>query len=173
MRKLLLMLAPLGFMVGPYCIRSNGQSNSESGKQAAKERISITISVKEATFKAGDPITLQIVVKNISEYQYCEHSIVETNHAEWNDYNVEVRDSEGTEVPRISKPLLPLRERPELSASRGLLCIAPGDSFTEGLIPNQIADMSQPGTYLVQIVHRDRGTNTQVSSNVIGLTVTH
>jgi hypothetical protein len=112
-------------------------SYSQSGtpkKEIGKNRISIAIAAKRTASKIGDPILLDILVKNISEYQYCEKSIVETNHAEWNDYNVEVKDAGGTMIPRVSKPLLPLRQRPELSGSRGLLCIAPGELIKEKIV---------------------------------------
>lgn len=141
-------------------------------KETAKNRISITVSAKQTAFKIGDPILLDILVKNISEYRYCEKSIVETNHAEWNDYNVEVKDAGGTMIPRVSKPLLPLRQRPELSGSRGLLCIAPGELIKEKIVVDQIVNMSGAGTYYVQVIHRDRGTDTDVVSNIIQIDIT-
>jgi len=151
---------------------SQSQSGGMSGNEAAKNRIAITVSVKQTTFKIGDPILLDILVKNISEYKYCEKSIVETNHAEWNDYNVEVKDAGGTMISRVSRPLLPLRQRPELSGSRGLLCIAPGELIKERIIVDQIVNMSGAGTYYVQVIHRDRGTDTDVVSNSIQINIT-
>jgi hypothetical protein len=170
MKKLLLIVVALG-CVGLCRLGSHGQSDASSGDQAAKNRISITTSVRQSSFKVGDPIILTIIVKNISEYRYCEKSIVETNHAEWNGYGVTVKDAAGNEVPRISKPLLPLRQRPELSASRGMLCIAPGDTFKEGLMVDQIVNVSEPGTYYVRVIHRDQGTDTDIATNVIQIKI--
>ena len=113
-----------------------------------------------------------ILLKNMSEYKYCENHILETGHAEWNDYSVEVKDAAGTLTPRVSKPLLPLRQRPELSGSRGILCIAPGEARKESISVDQIVNMSGAGTYYVQVIHRDRGTDTDVVSNIIQINIT-
>jgi hypothetical protein len=169
-KKILLMLPAIG-CTWFFNVLSYSQPNTSSGDKEAKTRISITITAKQATFKVGDPIVLNILVNNISEYKYCEKNIVETNHAEWNDYYVEVKDAEGNVVPRISKPLLPLRQRPELSGSRGVLCIVPGDAIKEKVVVDQIVNMSGPGTYYVQISHRDIGTDTLIRSNILQVNV--
>lgn len=171
MRRLLVILIAVSYGM-LFCQRFNGEPNTSSMDQTAKSRISIAILSKQTVAKVGDPIVLDIVVKNISEFKFCETNIVENNHAEWNGYDVVVKNTVGVEVPHIVKPLLPLRQRPELSASRGKLCITPGDTFKESLIANQLVEMSEPGTYLVQVVHRDQGTDTQVTSNALQIRVT-
>jgi hypothetical protein len=149
-------------------------SHSQSGtaeKETAKNRIAMTIATTQTTFKVGDPITLSIRVENISEYKYCENHILETGHAEWNNYILELKDVDGNVIPSVSKPLLPLRQRPELSGSRGLLCIAPKETRKESISVDQLVNVSAQGTYFVQVVHRDRGTDTDVISNIIRINI--
>jgi hypothetical protein len=170
MRKLLVVMAAAGVTL--LSLRAQGQSNSPSGDQTTNDRISITISVKQAVFKVGEPIVVTAAVKDVSEYKYCEYRVSNYNHAEWNGYNITVKNAEGNEVPRIPKPHVDWRMRPELTASRGKRCIAPGETFKEALIANEIMSMSGPGTYSIQLVHRDHETDTQMASNVIQITVT-
>jgi hypothetical protein len=147
------------------CSLSLSQSKPSTANTPEKDRISITIATKQKEFKVGSPIILNIIVKNISEYKYCEHQRVETSEAELNEYYPIVKDASGRFLPRL------VRSYPKGMRSAGLLCLVPGEISKESLFIDQLADVSSPGVYTVQIEHVDHGTNTPVHSNSITITI--
>jgi hypothetical protein len=130
-----------------------------------KNRVSLTISTKENTFKLGAPIPVAIVVKNVSNGEYCELHLLETGKAEMNGYLVDVRDSDGKTYPRILQ-----QGRPRGSIVK--LCLSPGELRKESLSVDQIVNLTAPGTYVIRVEHLDREANIHMWSNSISVTIT-
>jgi hypothetical protein len=146
------------------CSVSESQS-SAADSVAGNAKISLAIAAKQNTFKVGETILLNIAVKNISTDNYCENHFLETGEAELNGYDVDVRGSDGKIYPSI--PI----SRDRWRRSRGKLCIKPGEILKELLSVNQIADLSGPGVYQIQVDHMDGG-HIHARSNSITVSVT-
>lgn len=150
----------------PAPATSAAQSAESDSARSDSARFSLTITSKQNTFKSGEIILLNLVVKNTSDQEYCENHFLETGNAEWNGYEVEVRGMNGVALPLMPKPRL------RGMRSRGKLCIKPGETLKESLSVDQLVDLKAPGVYQIQVDHVDRGANTHVQSNIIHVTVT-
>jgi hypothetical protein len=143
-----------------------GQSAATVSSLPQAARISLSIATKQSTYKVGQKVLINIIVKNVSDEQYCENHFLETGEAELNGYQPDVSSPNKESLPLLSKA------RDKGMRSRGKRCIDPGETLNESLSLNQLVDLSAVGVYQISVTHVDRGSNMRLSSNIISITIT-
>lgn len=119
------------------------------------------------TIKAGSPIALSVRKTNISDHEIDKWSSL--------GQSTEVRDENGN----LIKPRELDKNRPIISGGEGMLrgtkdaVLQPHDSKTRSGLLSEGFDLSQPGTYTVQISEHisNEPTSPVINSNVITITV--
>lgn len=128
-------------------------------------RLSIMISSPK-TFKVGDAIRVDIKLTNVSDTPLT----ITRNRQATDFYSIDVRDSHGNAVGDTEAH----RKIKKDNASKHALSsvtsinIKPGETYLDTIEPSFYYDMSQPGTYTIQVSTRGKGG---IKSNVITVTV--
>jgi hypothetical protein len=146
-------------------IVAESQSPAVASNSSDNPRIALSITTKLSTYKPGEKVLINIIVKNVSDKQYCENHFWETGEAELNGYSLEVVDANGNNLPLIPQT----RERG--MRSRGNLCFDPGSTIKESLLLDRLVDLNTPGVYRISVGHIDHGKNVRVISNNILVTI--
>lgn len=124
----------------------------------------LRISVDNSVVKAGGPLVLHIILKNMHKEKYCHHPIGEEGRAELNGYEVEAIDAAGNTLPILKQKRL-----------RGWSlfgqCLDHGKSTDEEMDVNRLVDISRPGAYRLSVSHLDIMTNEKVWSNSISISI--
>jgi hypothetical protein len=135
-------------------------------------RFSITITAPKTVIKSGSPVVVELILTNISK-----RNLTLEDRSPMCDYVVEVRDSANKLAPDTEyKRTLGCGMGPTIimSGRDSLLPLMPNGSRGEQFVVSQLSDMSQPGTYSVQIsrqIPKSLGGGV-VKSNTITVTVT-
>lgn len=135
-------------------------------------QISMTISAVNSTVKAGSPVLIDVVLANILSQTIYLGRIRTTSDDDdggWNDW-VDVWDAKGATAPqtevgkRIQDPM-----GPGVAASVSTLILEAGTKQTDRVNVSKLYDLSQPGTYTIQVRRMDHGGYDR--SNKITVTV--
>ncbi len=115
----------------------------------APQQPTITIESKNPTFESGQPIYIHIVLKNTTDRQFTVVRSVGGARGEQN-YRISVIDTHGGPAARTEYG--EAREKhPEVNGSRSMKTLAPGQDVDEYVELTQMFDMSEPGTYILQV----------------------
>jgi len=152
--------------------------------QPNESSYTINIAALPSVVKAGSEVKLSIIVKNISD-QIIYHVV--TTGKPGRNLDIAIRDSKGDpvqETPHGRKVhgTDPNRQPWSGSVFTGRYPLKPGETFKETINLSQEYDLSQPGTYSVQVLRSDLITERDikaksnavaaVKSSTITLTVT-
>lgn len=129
----------------------------------------LSASLEESEVKSGEPISLELVLKNISKRRV---HVIRTNHL--NAYRIEVKDSRGSRV-------MPTEHGKELLAQSMFLSgripiyLDPGEELREKIDIGRIYDFGPPGTYTIiarrNVPKRNNDGWTEVTSNKVKVVV--
>lgn len=153
--NILLLLAMTGFAV--------------ANCQPAREPASLQISAEHSTLKAGSRVFIEVSMTNKSMHPI-DCSVAYSSGVDLR-YRFQVWGPTGNVLPK--KP----RRHPELegAGSFSLCTLNPGESTTaEGNLLNSLFDMSQPGTYTIQLsrVIDTPSGRVQIQSNKLEINIT-
>ncbi|MDE3163119.1 MAG: hypothetical protein KGL64_07655 [Acidobacteriota bacterium] len=109
----------------------------------------ITIDSKTQAVKLGQPIYIHIVLKNTTDRQFTVVRSVGGARGEQN-YRISVIDTHGGPAAR-TKYGEAREKHPEVNGSRSTKTLAPGQDVDEYVELTQMFDMSEPGTYILQV----------------------
>jgi hypothetical protein len=141
--------------------------------QVSQPCFSINLSTPESVVKSGYEVRAKVTLRIIRTCSFAEGK----RTAEL-DYTVDVRDSNGNPPPesnysKVIKGTYTGRPR-EVSVSTGdplAFMVEPGQTFTEDLDLDNLYDLSQLGSYTVQLSRFDDESKTWVKSNTVAITV--
>lgn len=140
--------------------------------------VSIVLSMKDSTVKAGSKIWVDVVTANQSDHAVGPGFYPGPLEGQDFSSGIGLLDNQGKAVP--IKP-------PDQSACNGdpkckvvyrsggsfvPVAVAPGASFKDGFLISTLYDLSKPGTYTIQAFRKDKGTGQTDKSNVLTFTVT-
>lgn len=151
--------------------QSLSSEQTEKPGQAAKPPFSITISTPHDVVKAGEPVSVDITLSNISSRKIFFHSY----HSPDPDkilatYGIEVRDSRGDRVLRSQRRA---KEFPPWIEHSIVYSLEPGKTTNDRLEIGEVQDISKPGKYTIQLQRSEYETKIAVKSNTITVTVTN
>jgi hypothetical protein len=126
--------------------------------------LGLSISTKTSTIATGKDLFLDIDLENISKEPFRFPCVIETNHAEYNDFFVKVLNASGDEMHAL--PQEQLRR-----ISRVAYVLQHGQIVHDHLVINHLIDISQPGTYTIYVTWKYRRSNRQIRSNTITVEV--
>jgi hypothetical protein len=147
--------------------------------QTSQEPFSITIRTEKPKVRAGDPVYIDVSMKNISDHDV--DCTINAGNALDNNYRYDIIDETGQTIPKTPK------KHPEIGDDSSIwpCIIKPGETSpkTGGLV-SILYDLTRPGKYTVQVSRgvwgdgnrpgtAGRGDNNQpvVKSNTITITV--
>jgi hypothetical protein len=137
-----------------------GGTQPIEGSQAP---FSLTIATRQDAVRAGSEVTLETFLTNTSNH------VVEFDFAV-TKLDLQVRDSRGNLVP-LTKDGQELQK--QFGARGGnLVPVQPGKTERGDILLDRVYDLSQPGTYTIQVHRLDETSKTVVKSNTITLIVT-
>ncbi len=123
-------------------------------------RLTVTLSSPIASFRAGQPIDFEVLVKNSGTA-----SVVLHRQNPICDYDFVITDGSGGSIAS------PQSCSGNLSIGRDIIeVLQPGQYFTERVHMDRIVDMSRPGTYSVKLRRRapkEEGAEIATSNTVI------
>ena len=136
--------------------------------QAAREDgdVELSIGTTKSSFVAGEPLVLDILFKNVSGEPFWFHSFIEHNEAQLNGFVVTVTNSLGDELP-----LLPQRHIG--GRSRGVYTLQPEQVLHDGMIINNLVDISRPDTYAIRVKWKYHNLDKVVQSNVLKVIIAY
>jgi hypothetical protein len=146
----------------------SGQSMDEQTSELAK-RIRLTIAAQQQSVVAGDRVTFNVSLKNISDKQV-QIEYTQPFSMYNNDFNVQVRDAEKKEA-HPTQFLMNLRTpKPEKGGgSPASIAIEPGQSVESAVNVARFYDMTMPGKYFVTL--RTGSGPTLLVSNTVEVTI--
>jgi hypothetical protein len=138
--------------------------------------VPLAVSVVKITdhVKAGQAVTMVIKMQNISR------RVVKLQEYEFNrkaeaDYFIDVRDLSGKEISLTAygKEIVGPEGTPVAGVYR-MVDLQPGASLYEEAMPNQIYEMTHPGTYVIHVVRQLPPSlgGMQIESSPVTVTVT-
>ena len=135
--------------------------------------VTLQITSSEPTIKTGSAAKLQVTLINHSQSPLSVLTTPGQVNAElW--YDVQLRDANGTEVPKTKyKKILEGTEKGHVASSAISQTIPRGGSLKEEISLANLYDLSRPGKYFVhveRVLPASFGT-TRIKSNVIDITV--
>ncbi len=146
--------------------------------QSTLHTVSIALSMKENSVKAGSKIWVDVVTTNLSNHPVGPGFY--PGPLEGWDFStkIELLDSQGKPVALKGPDQSACKGDPKCKVvysyggSYVPVTLDPGKSFKDGFLISQLYDLSQPGTYTIQAVRRDKGTGGAEKSNLLTFTVT-
>jgi hypothetical protein len=153
-------------------------TGQEAPSNALKPSFTMRISIKDGTAKVGTEIQITVGLTNTSAGQ------IELWRAYSGPppYTVLVLDHAGKAAAltpvgiAFQKGEAAVRENGKVvrvfPSNGTLVRIAPGETATDAIAIQRQFDLSQPGTYTVQLERTDHATNLLVKSNAVSLTIT-
>jgi hypothetical protein len=150
---------------------------------AQQPAATLEIQMPESRFTAGNPIMLDVIVKNLSTENLDVWKADPIVDGEAEAYTfVEVRDAEGKVLPRIDGTTITLRDgrrymRPKSWLTRKGATIKRHEELHDFLVLSNLFDLSKPGTYTASVstdvedrsgteVKRARAVSNKVSFSV-------
>jgi hypothetical protein len=166
----------IGAMLG-IAITSIANPQRHPATTDAKQSFSVTISALTPKVKAGSPVQLNAVVKNISN-----HDIQLWRNAQGQEgfvYKIEIKDEKevtppdtkfgrnlkGLEDPHLITPDTPLK------GSGGWIPVKAGETLTDPINVSRLHEVVNPGKYTLLVRRFDDGSGTFIESNKITITV--
>jgi hypothetical protein len=130
---------------------------------------SLTISSPQTSFKSGSRVWVKLIMTNTSKRAI---TLEDANPA--CDYQLDVRDANGNAVPDTEFKTKLNCTSPRLTGRDIIYSLKPHESRQDEIVLNSMSQMTQPGTYFVQLarkIPRDLGKGV-VKSNVVSVEVT-
>jgi hypothetical protein len=171
--KLILALAILAAWAVPNLGAQNSKANG------GKPHFTLTLGGEATTVKRGSPILVNVVLKNDSSHEiavYRENADDQGGFV----YKVEVWDVSGARVPLttfarwLDEDVSPDQSDNETHVSLrsgAYRMLGPGDTITDRISLDKLAELNKPGKYIIQFRRFDEGTKLFVKSNKIKITV--
>ena len=117
--------------------------------------IAITVS-QEGVCILGKQCDVKVVLKNISQDRL-RVRFTYGIHAGYEDYMISVKAANGRPVKRLDPFNYVNSGRIEYLQSDNKMDFAPGQSFSQDFLLGDVAKITRPGTYLVQLQRDNRG----------------
>jgi len=147
--------------------------NASQVSKTEEPTISINISTPQNTVRVGSEIIVDVVTQNISHH-VIHYTVIAGAGAELSHFRVDVRNSVGKPVTetQYGQKVHGTDHRAHSGSVFGAdIPVEPGKTLHEKLILTKEYDLSQPGTYTVQLRRTDFD-DSSVKSNTITLTIT-
>lgn len=136
---------------------------------AANGDLRLSASLEKSEVKNGEPISLELVLKNISKRRV---HVVRTNYL--NDYKIEVKDGRGSLVMPTERGKELLVQSMFISG-RTSMYLDPGQELRIKIDVSRIYSFEKPGTYTIsakrQVPKRNNRGWTEVAANTVKLVV--
>jgi uncharacterized protein (DUF58 family) len=129
----------------------------------------LSASLEKSEVKSGEPISLELVLKNISKRRV---HVIRTNYL--SAYKIEVKDGGGNRVmpTELGKELL---VQSMFVSGRIPIYLDPGQELREKIDIGRIYDFGRPGTYTISakrnVPKRNNNGSTEVVSNTVKVVV--
>lgn len=168
------MFARLPFMVIAFAANGMFFGGQVALASQPPTEFSLTLSAPQPTVKDGQPVMVNVIVKNISDHLLGVEE--DRGSAQEVNYEVTVREKSGNEAPTSAFHRLlrgkPLRDDQVVAVNPNELLVPldPGKSLTDPIDLTKLYSL-RPGVYSVQ-VERIFGSQAPVRSNAVTITVT-
>ena len=143
---------------------------TEKAARVVNPPFSLSISTPHEIVKVGEPIQVDIMLRNTSpnklHFFFRRGPVPDLDAGLW---GIEVRDMQGSGVPRLPKRPAPALRGIEHDSGFSL---EPGKTLRGRLNVNTFYDLGKSGTYTIQLERTDRDTKISGKSNTITVTVT-
>ena len=164
-----------GTMLGS-ATRSNANPQRPPDTTDTRQSFSVTLGAPTPKVKAGSPVQLNVVVKNISG-----HDIQLWRNAQGQEgfvYKIEIKDEKGVtppdtkfgrdlkglEDPRLITPDTPLK------GSGGWIPVKAGETLTDSIDVSRLHEVVKPGKYNLKVRRFDDESGAFIESNEITIT---
>jgi hypothetical protein len=131
--------------------------------------LKVRVSTPKSTVRLGEDVPLIVSTTNTGS----KRLILQGDLKPELNYMLEVHDEKGGDVAftKRGKSLLKHEGAEPIISSSGFFELQPGKSREERLILNQLFDLTQAGTYSIQLTSKDPDGNLRTKLNVVKITV--
>lgn len=138
---------------------------------ASAQKMSVTISTSTATIRLGQPIRLNVQLKNGSGRELEVSRVVGEGQAEL-DYHIDLSDATGRRVPRTDYGAAANTGHIDIVSQRAVP-VQPHEALTQHTDLTKLFKITRPGTYKVQVGREwPPKTGKMQWSNTLTITVT-
>ncbi len=142
-------------------------------KSSGQQPFTLTIAVDQTTIKVGSQIRLRITLTNTSGQDLLIGRGNGDARAAEAGYRIEVLNEKGKNPPETKYQRVIKGEEDGIFWSSPIgITLQSGKTYEDGMIVNDFYDLSQPGTYTIQVQRTDHQSKILVKSNKVTVTVT-
>jgi hypothetical protein len=128
--------------------------------------LELTLATKTPVLVKGEPLLLNIDLKNVSPEPFRFNFTRAENQAEFDGFAVKVKNGNGEELPALPYDSIGRGFR-----SRSAYVLQSGQTVHEHLVVNHLVDISAPGTYTMYVTWKYQRSERRIQSNVITVEV--
>jgi uncharacterized protein (DUF58 family) len=143
-----------------------------SAVQATQALFSLNISAKDDTVPAGSTVKVEIVLTNTSNRViYIIHEKA-PDAGEQAGFTLDVRNADGSVVAFTRYGQKFFNHEAVFLGAPAPFALKPGNPLKDEIVVSKLFDLSKPGKYSIQVKRLDDSSSTEVSSNIISVTIT-